>query len=87
MQWLGLKGTSEITEPEDGLGWERPQRSLNHRMVGLEGSLKIIEPWNGWVGSVLKGHGTIGWLGWKGPERSQNHRMVGLGRSLKITEP
>ena len=49
-------------------------------MVGLDGSLKIIEPWDGWVGGVLEGHRdmgwvervfedhrAMGWLGWKGP--------------------
>ena len=29
-------------------------------MVGLEGSLKM-EPWDGWVGRVLKGHGVMEW--------------------------
>ena len=52
-------------------------------MVGLEGSLKIIEAWDGWVERVLKDHRTKDWLDWKGPERSQNHRMFGLEGSLK----
>ena len=30
-------------------------------MVGLEGSWKIMEPWDGWVGRVLKGHGVMEW--------------------------
>ena len=30
-------------------------------MVGMEGSLKIAEPWDGWVGRVLKGHGVMEW--------------------------
>ena len=47
-------------------------------MVGLEGILKITDPWDGWVGWDLKDNRTIGWLGWKGPLRSQNHGMVGL---------
>ena len=52
-EWLGwdglgvLEGSLKITEPQ------------NHRMVGLEGSLKTIELQNGWVG--------MGWVGWKGP--------------------
>ena len=41
-------------------------------MVGLGGSLQIIEPWHGWVGRVLK---------------DQSCDMVGLGGSLKIIEP
>ena len=38
-------------------------------MVGLEGSLKITEPWDdlGCVGKVLKDHRTMAWLGWKDP--------------------
>ena len=36
-------------------------------MVGLEGSLKTAEPWNDWVGKVLKDHLALEWLGWKGP--------------------
>ena len=50
-------------------------------MVGLERSLKIIEPLNsllrrilkddrdsnGWVGRVLTDHTATEWLGWKGP--------------------
>jgi len=36
-------------------------------MVRLKGSLKIIVPWDGWVGKVLKGNIAIDWLGWKGP--------------------
>ena len=34
---------------------------------GLKGSLKIIDPWEGGIGRVLKGHGAMGWLGWTGP--------------------
>ena len=30
--------------------------------VGLEGSLKVIELQNGWVGRVLEGHRSTGWL-------------------------
>ena len=33
----------------------------------LEGSLKIIKGWNGWVGRVLKDDKAMDWLGWKGP--------------------
>ena len=82
------------------LGWEGPQRSKSHGMVGLEGSSKIIEPWDGWVGRVLKGRRAMGWVGrvledhrslgggdWKGPKRSWCHEMVGLDGSLKIIEP
>ena len=29
------------------------------RRAGLEGSLKIIKPWIGWVGRVLKDHRTM----------------------------
>ena len=36
-------------------------------MVGLEGSLKVVELWDGWVGGVLKDRRAVGWLGWKGP--------------------
>jgi len=35
-------------------------------MVELEGSLKITERWDGWVGRVLKGHKAVGWLDWEG---------------------
>ena len=35
-------------------------------MVGLEGSLKIIEPWDGWVRRILEDNRAMGWLGWKG---------------------
>uniref|UniRef100_A0A8C2SMG8 Uncharacterized protein n=1 Tax=Coturnix japonica TaxID=93934 RepID=A0A8C2SMG8_COTJA len=47
----------------------------------LAGSLKVTEPWDGWDGRVLQGHGMVGmegsfkvteWLGWKGPSRSWN---------------
>ena len=55
-------------------------------MVGLEGSLKVIEKRNGWVGRVLKGHTAMEWLGRKGPYRSQRHGMVGLEGSLKVIE-
>ena len=34
---------------------------------GLEGSLKIIDPWEGGIKRVLKGHGAMRWLGWRGP--------------------
>ena len=47
----------------------------DHRMkecVGLEGSLKITEQWNGWVGRVLK-------------DRRMKECIV-LEGSLKITE-
>ena len=40
---------------------------------GLEEFLKIMEPWNSWVGRVLKDHRAMEW--------------VELERSLKITEP
>ena len=56
-------------------------------MVGLGGSSKIIEPWDGWVGRVLKDHRAMAWLGWKGPQRSKSHGMVGLEGSSKIIEP
>ena len=50
-------------------------------MVGLEGSskvveswdgwvgrvLEVIESWDGWVGRVLEGCRAMGWLHWKGP--------------------
>ena len=52
-------------------------------MVGLEETLKMVEPWDGWVGrdleghhrkgwveKVLKDHRAMRWLGWKGPGRS-----------------
>ena len=35
--------------------------------VGLKGSLKVVEPWDAWVGRVLEGCRNMGWLGWKGP--------------------
>ena len=52
-------------------------------MVGLEGSLQVIETrngwvgrvlkdretWNGWVGRVLTDHRDKEWLGWNGPYR------------------
>ena len=31
-------------------------------MVGLEGSLKVIETWDGWVGWDLEDHRAIGWV-------------------------
>ena len=43
----------------------KPQsESESHRRVGLEGTLKIVEPWNGWVelgrvGRGLKDHRTM----------------------------
>ena len=40
-------------------------------MVGLEGTVWIVEPSSGWVG----------W-DWKGPYGSQSHQMVGLERVL-----
>ena len=53
-------------------------------MGGLEGSLKIVGSWDGWVGRVLKDHKVMGWLGWKGPYRLQGHGTGGLEGSLKI---
>ena len=41
----------------------------------VERSLKVIEPLNGMVGRVLKGHKAVGLSDWKGPERSQRHGM------------
>ena len=38
-----------------------------HRAVGLEGSLKMREPQNSWVGRILKDERTTEQLGWKGP--------------------
>ncbi len=35
-------------------------------MVGLERSWKITEPWDDWVGRVLKGHGAMEWDGLEG---------------------
>ena len=49
-----------------GLGW-----------VGLEGSWKVPEAWDGWVGLDWVGLDWTG-LGWKGPERSQRGGVVGL---------
>ena len=62
------------------LVWNGPYRSQGHAMVGLEGCLEIMEPWNGCVGGVFKGHRfmerlgwvfedhtAMGWLEWKGP--------------------
>lgn len=43
-------GCQVITE---WLGWEGPQRLQHHTTVGLEGTLRIIEPWDGWVGKAL----------------------------------
>ena len=50
-------------------------------MVGLEGTLWVIETENGWVGleGDLLDHRDVEWLGWKGLYGSQRHRMVGLG--------
>ena len=42
-------------------------------MVELEGSLKIKEAQNGWVGKVLKEAQNE--LDWKGPGRSKKHKM------------
>jgi len=50
----------------------KPQsESESHRRVGLEGTLKIVEPWNGWVelgrvGRGLKDHRTMEGLSWVG---------------------
>ena len=55
--------------------------------VGLEGCLKIIEPWDDWVGRVLEDHRAMRWLDWKDPGRSWSHGMVGLEGSLQIIEP
>ena len=41
-------------------------------MVGLEAFLKVIEPWNGWIGGVLEDHSAMG--------------CVELEGSLKIME-
>lgn len=58
----------------------------SHRVVGLEGTLWIAEPYSGWVGRDLTGHGMVG-LDWKGSCRSQIHRMVGLEGILLVMEP
>mgnify|MGYP001859212838 CR=1 FL=1 len=55
-------------------------------MVGLEWSLQIIEPWNGWLGRVLTDHRDMEWLDWKGPYRSQTHAMIGSEGSIKPRE-
>ena len=31
--------------------------------VGLEGSWKVVEPWNGCAEMVLKDHRAVGWTG------------------------
>jgi len=45
-------------------------KSQNHSIGGLEGTLKITEPLDGWVGRDLKDHRAIKWLGWKGSYRT-----------------
>ena len=54
MGWVGrvLEGRSDIV----WLGWKGPESSRKCRIIewiGLEGSLKVIEPWNGfgWKGT------------------------------------
>ena len=54
--------------------------------VGLEGSLKITEPWNGRIGKVLKDRSAMGWVG-RALTDPRAVEWVGLEGSLKITEP
>ncbi|XP_052540355.1 uncharacterized protein LOC128081284 isoform X33 [Tympanuchus pallidicinctus] len=86
MGWLGWKVLTDH-RAVGWLGWKGPYRSQSRGMVGLERSLQITEPWDGWDGRVLTDHRAMGWLGWKGPYRSQSHGMVGMEGSLQITEP
>lgn len=55
------------------------------RMVGLGGTLKVIELWDGWTGRILQEHETVEWFGWVG-RVLENRRMVGLGGSLRTVE-
>ena len=50
-------------------------------MVGLEGSFKITEPQNGWVGRVLQGHEMIGL---EGSFKITEILNVALGGSFKV---
>ena len=61
MGWVGrvLEGRSDIV----WLGWKGPESSKEHRIIewiGLEGSLKVVVTWYGWVGKVLKVQRNIG---------------------------
>ena len=66
----------------------------------MEGSWKIIEPWGGWVGRVLKGHGALErdalegslktiepWDGWVRRIFNGIEPWDGLKGSLKIIDP
>jgi len=50
------------------------QRALPWRFIidwnRLEGTLKVTELQNSWLGSDCKDHRTTEWLGWKGLQRS-----------------
>lgn len=54
-------------------------------MVGLGGTLKVIELWDGWIGRILQDHENIEWFGWVG-RVLEHHRTVGLGGSLSTIE-
>ena len=41
------------------LGWKGPGRSQSRGRVGLEGSLKAVEPWDDGVGRVLEDGRTV----------------------------
>ena len=48
-------------------------------MVGLGGTVKTVEPWNDWVGRVLKDHRAIEWLGWVGRDLIDHRAVEWLG--------
>ena len=50
MGWVGR--VLEDHRAMGWLGWKGPKRSQSHEMVGLEGSLKMIEPWDRLEGSL-----------------------------------
>ena len=56
---------------------------------GLEGSLRMTKPGNGWVGRVLKGHRDMEWVGLEGSFQITEpwNGWVGLDGSLMFTEP
>lgn len=54
-------------------------------MVGLGGTLKVIELWDGWIGRILQDHENIEWFGWVG-RVLEHHRTVGLEGSLRTVE-
>jgi len=68
------------------MGWARLKRILE--WAGQYRSLKIIEPWNGWVGRILKHYRTRGWTG-EGVQRFhfQPPTILGFVKESQHLEP